>query len=101
MKIKLMIAALAMTAVCFAASYGQANNAQPPVKKHVATKKNHASPPPVAARKAKKPAGPSVEEQIQGLRAELEKQASKIDSLQTGLAEKDAQLKQAQQTDLA
>ena len=48
-----------------------------------------------AAKKAAQPAKPSVEEQIEALRRDLENQ---IDSLKTDLSEKDAQLKQAQQT---
>ena len=47
------------------------------------------------ARKAAKPATPSVEDQIEALRRDLENQ---IDSLKSDLAAKDAQLKQAQQT---
>jgi hypothetical protein len=54
----------------------------PPAKKHVATSK------------AKAPAAPTVEEQIQALRQDLEGQ---INSLKTDLADKDAQLQQAQQ----
>ena len=54
---------------------------QRPAKKH-------------AARKAAKPKGPTVEEQIQALRQEMQGQ---IDSLKNNLADKDAQLKQAQQ----
>jgi hypothetical protein len=54
----------------------------PPAKKHV-TKKAPA-----------KPAGPTVEEQIQSLRQEMQGQ---IDGLKSNLADKDAQLKQAQQ----
>ena len=82
MNIKLSIAATAILAVCVAASYGQTSNPQPPAKKHVATAK------------AKAPAKPTVEEQIQALRQELEGQ---INSLKNSLAEKDAQLKMAQQ----
>jgi hypothetical protein len=53
-----------------------------PAKKHVATKKATTPPPPTVA------------EQIQALRQEMQ---SQIDSLKTNLADKDAQLKQAQQ----
>jgi hypothetical protein len=80
--IKLSIAATAILAVSVVASYGQTSNTNPPAKKHVATAK------------AKAPAKPTVEEQIQALRHDLE---SQINSLKTSLAEKDAQLKQAQQ----
>ena len=54
----------------------------PPAKKHVAKKA------------PAKPAGPTVEEQIQSLRKEMQGQ---IDGLKSSLADKDAQLKQAQQ----
>ena len=96
MQIKLNIASVALMAASFAACYGQADSIKPAVKKHTAAKKVQATPP-VEVKKARTPAGPSVEEQIQTLRTELEKQASQIESLQTGLAEKDAQLKKAQQ----
>ncbi len=46
------------------------------------------------AKKAKTPPGPTVEEQIQSLRQEFQGQ---IDGLKSNLADKDAQLKQAQQ----
>jgi len=52
---------------------------------------------PAVAKKAKTPKPPNVEEQIQALRQELENQANQINSLKSGMAEKDAQLKQAQQ----
>jgi hypothetical protein len=54
-----------------------------------ATPKKH-----TATRKAKTPPGPTVEEQIQQLRQEFQGQ---IDSLKTSIADKDTQLKQAQQ----
>jgi hypothetical protein len=81
-KFKLSIAATTILAVSVVASYGQTSNTQPPAKKHVATMK------------AKAPAKPTVEEQIQALRRDLE---GEINSLKTSLAEKDAQLRQAQQ----
>ena len=93
MKFKLQIAAAAILAVSFVASYGQTNNANPPVKKHVATKKAH-TPEPVEVRKLRAPAEPSVTDQIQELRHDLEGQ---INDLKTNLAVKDAQLQQAQQ----
>jgi hypothetical protein len=82
MNFRLKIAAAAILAVSFVACYGQTSDTKPPVKKHVATKKVKTPPPP------------SVEEQIQALRHELEGQ---IDSLKTSLSEKDAQLQKAQQ----
>src|ERR1035438_8152572 len=96
MKFKLQIAAAAMLAVCVVASYGQSSDTQPPVKKHVATKKTqtHEPPPPVEVKKLRAPAEPSVTDQIQELRHDLEGQ---INDLKTDLAVKDAELKQAQQ----
>ncbi len=57
----------------------------------------YAGDPPAPAQKkaaAKKPPKPTVEEQIEALRQQLQTQ---IDSLKSDLATKDAQLKQAQQ----
>jgi hypothetical protein len=82
MNFKLSIAATAILAVSVVASYGQTSTTQPPAKKHVATAK------------AKAPATPTVEEQIQALRRDLE---SQINSLKTDLANKDEQLQKAQQ----
>ncbi len=82
MNFRFKIAAAAILAVSFVACYGQTSEANPPQKKHTAT------------RKAKTATKPTVEEQIQALHQELEGQ---IDSLKTSLAEKDAQLQQAQQ----
>jgi hypothetical protein len=82
MNFKLKAAAAAIAAASLIASYAYASDPTPLAKKHVATKK------------AKTPPPPTVAEQIQALRQELEGQ---IDSLKTNLAEKDAQLKQAQQ----
>lgn len=82
MNFRLKIAAAAILAVSFAACYGQTSEANPPVRKHAAT------------RRAKTPASPTVEEQIQALKEQLEGQ---INSLKTDLANKDAQLMQAQQ----
>ena len=96
MKFKLQIAAAAMLAVCVVASYGQSSDTQPPVKKHVATKKTQKPEPPtpVEVKKLRAPAEPSVADQIQELRHDLEGQ---INDLKTDLAVKDAQLQQAQQ----
>jgi len=82
MNFRLKIAAATMLAVSVVASYGQTSEATPPVKKHVATKT------------AKTPAPPTVADQIQALKEELEGQ---INSLKTDLAVKDAQLQKAQQ----
>ncbi|MGA7830170.1 MAG: hypothetical protein WCA21_04340 [Terracidiphilus sp.] len=82
MNYTLKVAATAILAVSCVAAYGQSNEAAPPAKKHVATKK------------AKTPPPPTVAEQIQSLREELEGQ---INSLKTDLANKDAQLQKAQQ----
>jgi hypothetical protein len=94
MNFRLKYAAAAMLAVCCLASYGQTSSAKP-VKKHVAAKKVETTPDTVEVRKTKASAQPSVEEQIGALKHELEGQ---IDSLKTDLANKDAQLKLAQQT---
>jgi hypothetical protein len=82
MNFRFKIAAAAILAVSLVSSYGQTSATNPPVKRHTATKK------------AKTPPPPTVEEQIQALRQELEGQ---INALKTGLAEKDAQLQKAQQ----
>ena len=85
MNFKLRIAAATIMAVSVVASYGQTSAAKAPAKKHVVTAK------------AKTPPPPTVAEQIQALRQELENQARQIESLKTGLAAKDAQLQKAQQ----
>jgi Skp family chaperone for outer membrane proteins len=82
MKFKLKTAAVAVLAASLVVSCAYAQDATPPASKHTAT------------RKAKTPPPPTVEEQIQALRQELETQ---IDSLRNDLAGKDAQLKKAQQ----
>jgi TolA-binding protein len=82
MNFKLNIAATAILAASLIGSSAYATDAAPPAKKHVATKK------------VKKPEGPTVEEQIQSLRQEMQGQ---INGLKTDLATKDTQLKQAQQ----
>jgi hypothetical protein len=73
------IAAAAILAVSFAACYGQTSETKSTKEKMTSSKKDK---------------GPTVEEQIEALRLELQGQ---IDSLKTNLAEKDAQLKLAQQ----
>jgi Skp family chaperone for outer membrane proteins len=82
MNFKLTTATAAIVAACLAVPFAFAGDATAPVKKHPVTKK------------AKAPAGPTVEEQIQALRQEMQ---SQITGLKGSLAEKDAQLKQAQQ----
>jgi Skp family chaperone for outer membrane proteins len=81
MNLTLKTAAVAMLAASLVASYAYAEDAKPAAKKHVATKKVKAPPPPTVA------------EQIEKLRQDLEGQ---INGLKTDLAAKDAQLKQAQ-----
>lgn len=82
MNFRLKTVAAAFLATAFVVSSAYASGQTTPAKKHAAT------------RKAKTPSGPTVEEQIQELRQEFQGQ---IDSLKTNLADKDAQLKQAQQ----
>jgi hypothetical protein len=74
-------AILAVGLVAMSANAGAQDQPAPP-KKHTATKKE------------KTPPGPTVEEQIQSLRQEMQGQ---IDGLKTDLASKDEQLKAAQQ----
>jgi hypothetical protein len=82
MKFRLKTAAAALLAASLVASYAYASDLTPPAKKQTAT------------RKAKTPPPPTVAEQIQALKQELEGQ---INALRNDLAVKDAQLKQAQQ----
>ena len=79
---KLLGATLAFGLV---ASISYASDATPPAKKNAATKK------------AKAAAQPSLAEQVQALRQALDSQASQIESLKTGMAEKDEKLRQAEQ----
>lgn len=81
MNLKLKAAVAAMLAASFMTTYAYAGD--PP-----------AAPAAKHARRHVKPKGPTVEEQIQSLRQEMQGQ---IDSLKNSLADKDAQLKQAQQ----
>jgi hypothetical protein len=74
-----------MLAVCLVYSHGQTTEAAKPVKA------------PALKKKAKTPPAPTVEMQIQALRLQLQDQASQIESLKTGMAEKDVQLKKASQ----
>ena len=82
MNFKINTAACLLVAASLLASSTYASDPAPAAKKHAVTKK------------AKTPPPPTVAEQIQALREELEGQ---INGLKTNLADKDAQLKQAQQ----
>ncbi len=82
MNFKLKNAAAAILAVSLVALSANASDPLPPARKHPATKKT-ATPP-----------APTVEEQIQALRQEMQGQ---INSLKNDLAERDEQLKKAQQ----
>jgi len=82
MKFRRSIAAAAILAFSFVVCYGQSSATKPSKRKSV------------EARKVMTPASPTVEEQIQAFREEMQGQ---IDSLKTNLAEKDAQLKMAQE----
>src|ERR1700677_4890556 len=84
MNFKLRTTAAAILAVSLVAPSvnASAQESDAPPKKHVVIKKE------------KTPPGPTVEEQIQSLRQELQGQ---IDSLKNDLATKDEQLKAAQQ----
>jgi hypothetical protein len=84
LKLKTVAAAILVAGLVVSAAYAS-DDAPPPAKKHATTRK---------AARPKTPPPPTVEEQIQALRQELQGQ---IDSLKTNLADKDAQLKQAQQ----
>ena len=79
-------AAAALMAVALVATAAYASDTTPPVKKHTTTKKA-----------AKRPAGPTVEEQIQTLRQALADQGGQIQNLKSDLSEKDARLKKAEQ----
>lgn len=83
MRFKVNMAVAALLAANFVASHAQTSGTTTPPKKHAVTKK------------AAAPKGPTVEEQIQSLRTEMQGQ---IDGLKSDLASKDAQLKQAQQS---
>jgi len=81
MNLRLRAAVASILAASLVGTYANASDATPPAKKP-------------AAKRAAKPKGPTVEEQIQQLRQEMQGQ---IDGLKNSLADKDAQLKQAQQ----
>ena len=82
MKLKLNAVAAGILAASLAVSLSSASGQTTPAKKQT------------AARKAKTPPEPTVQEQIQQLRQEFQGQ---IDGLKSSLADKDTQLKQAQQ----
>ncbi len=82
MKCRLYAAAAVMLAASLVVSHAQSSESTSTAKKHHVVKRE------------KKPAGPTVEEQIENLRNQMQTQ---IDSLKSSLSEKDAQLQQAQQ----
>ena len=82
MKLRWNVAAAAILVASLVVSNTNASGQTPPPTKHP------------AARRAKAPEGPSVQDQINSLRQEMQ---SQIDSLKSDLATKDDQLKQAQQ----
>jgi Skp family chaperone for outer membrane proteins len=81
MKFKLAGAAAIALAASLVVSHAQATDPAPAAKKHV--------------KKKAVPAGPTVQEQIDTLRLQMQTQ---IDTLKSDLADKDAQLKAAQQS---
>ena len=83
MKLRVNATAAAILAASLVVAYAQTSGTAPQAKKHTTTKKEKMPPPP------------SVEEQINALRQEMQ---SQIDALKNSLADKDAQLRQAQQT---
>jgi hypothetical protein len=86
MNFKLEAAAAAMLAASLLSNYANAEDAAKPAGK----------PPSTSQTKTPKP--PTVQDQIEALRLELQNQAGEIDALKNGMAEKDAQLKKAEQT---
>jgi hypothetical protein len=80
MKSQMKVVAAAILAASLVGTQAYAGDPPAPAKKHAA---------------AKKPPKPSVEDQINALRQEMQTQ---IDGLKSDLASKDTQLKQAQQT---
>lgn len=87
MKLRLRAAAAALIAISLIGSSAGASEGAA-AKKPTATK----------AKKAKREKQPSIPEQIQALRHQLENQAGQIENLKQGLAEKDAKLKTAELT---
>ena len=86
MNLKLKAAGTVILAVSLVASYAYASDTTPPAKKHTANQK------------AKAPKGPTIQEQVQALRQQLEEQAGQISGLKNDLADKDTQLKNALRT---
>ena len=84
MKFRLNTVAAGILAASLVVSYASSSGQTTPAKKQTATKRARAKTPPE----------PTVQEQIQQLRQEFQGQ---IDGLKTSLADKDTQLKQAQQ----
>jgi len=82
MKFTMYAAAAAILAASLVVSHAQTSESMAPAKKHA------------PAKKTVKPPEPSVQDQIQALRSEMQTQ---IDSLKSDLSAKDAQLRQAQQ----
>jgi hypothetical protein len=82
MQLRVNTVVAGILAACLVVPCSNASGQTAPAKKQAAT------------RKAKTPPKPTVEEQIQQLRQEFQGQ---IDSLKTSIADKDTQLKQAQQ----
>jgi len=80
MKSQMKVVAAAILAASLVGTYAYAGDPPAPAKKHAA---------------ARKPPKPTVEDQINALRQEMQTQ---IDGLKSDLAAKDTQLKQAQQT---
>src|SRR5580658_180767 len=85
MNVNFKTAASAILTVALVATAAYASDPAPKPRKHVATKK------------AATPKPPSVQDQIKELRDALDAQGNKINSLQTDLSAKDAQLKRAEQ----
>jgi hypothetical protein len=86
MNLKLKAVGTVILAVSLVASYAYASDTTPPAKKHTATQK------------ARAPKGPTIQEQVQALRQQLEEQAGQISGLKNDLADKDTQLKNALRT---
>jgi hypothetical protein len=84
MKSILKAAAATMLVSGLLSNYARAEEPALPVKKHVSTK-------------AKTPKAPTVQEQIEALQLAVQNQASQIDALKAGMAEKSEQLKNAEE----
>lgn len=82
MKLSIQVATAAILAAGVVVSFAQSSDPAPQPTRHRAARREHAPPPP------------SVEDQINALRQQLQ---SQIDSLKEQLAGKDTQLQQAQE----